>query len=92
MVSNQTLAAFCVRIGLHQHLMLQSKDLSASIQRYIDFLEELQKKEYDFAARENRLPGQYWLDVPVEAPKVRMQCSRERSITERAIRSVSRTW
>ncbi len=71
MVSNETLAAFCVHIGLHQHLQVAANDLSTSIQRYIDFLEELRKKEYDFAAREKRLPGQYWIDSPVPAPKVR---------------------
>lgn len=71
MVSNETLAAFCVHIGLHKHLQLSANDLSSSIQKYVDFLEELRKKEYEFAARENRLPGQYWIDLPLPAPKVR---------------------
>ncbi len=71
MVSNETLAAFCVHIGLHQHLQVAANDLSTSIQKYIDFLNELRKKEYDFAAREKRLPGQYWIDSPLPAPKVR---------------------
>ncbi len=70
MVSNQTLAAFCVHQGLHNYLQLEAKDLSTAIKKYIDFLEELRKKEYDFAAREHRLPGQYWLDMPMEPPKV----------------------
>ncbi|TBU32155.1 hypothetical protein BD311DRAFT_655259 [Dichomitus squalens] len=69
MVSNQTLAAFCVHVGLQQYLRMESKDLSTAIQKYIDFLEELRKKEYDFASREQRLPGQYWLDMPMEPPK-----------------------
>ncbi|RDX53098.1 hypothetical protein OH76DRAFT_1344263 [Lentinus brumalis] len=69
MVSNETLAAFCVHIGLHQHLQVAANDLSTSIQKYIDFLDELRKKEYDFAAREKRLPGQYWIDSPLPAPK-----------------------
>ena len=71
MVSNQTLAAFCVHIGLHQHMLLDSNDLKTAIQKYVDFLTELRKKEYDFAEREQRLPGQYWLDMPMEPPKAR---------------------
>ena len=71
MVSNQTLAAFCVHVGLQQYLRMESRDLNTAIQKYIDFLEELRKKEYDFASREQRLPGQYWLDMPMEPPKVR---------------------
>ena len=53
--------------------MLFRSDVCSSdlIQKYIDFLEELRKKEYDFASREQRLPGQYWLDMPMEPPKVR---------------------
>ena len=71
MVSNETLAAFCVHVGLQQYIYMDSKELTAAIQRYMDFLEELRKKEYDFAEREKRLPGQYWLDMPMEPPKVR---------------------
>ena len=70
MVSNLTLAAFCVHQGLQQYLKMEAKDLGATISKYIDFLEELRKKEYDFAAREKRLPGQYWLDMPMDPPKV----------------------
>ena len=52
-------------------LYMDSKELTAAIQKYMDFLEELRKKEYDFAEREKRLPGQYWLHMPMEPPKVR---------------------
>ncbi|PIL36734.1 Dicer [Ganoderma sinense ZZ0214-1] len=69
MVSNETLAAFCVHVGLQQYIHMESKELTAAIQKYMDFLGELRKKEYDFAERENRLPGQYWLDMPMEPPK-----------------------
>ncbi|KAI0751319.1 hypothetical protein C8Q80DRAFT_1098350 [Daedaleopsis nitida] len=69
MVSNQTLAAFSVHLGLHHQLQVDAKDLTSTIEKYADFLEELRKKEYDFAAREQRLPGQYWLDMPMEPPK-----------------------
>ncbi|RPD61964.1 hypothetical protein L226DRAFT_463450 [Lentinus tigrinus ALCF2SS1-7] len=69
MVSNETLAAFCVHIGLHQYLQGTANDLSSSIQKYVDFMEELRKKEYDLATRENRLPGQYWIELPLAAPK-----------------------
>lgn len=70
MVSNETLAAFCVHVGLQQYIHMASKELTAAIQKYTDFLTELRKKEYDFAEREQRLPGQYWLDMPMEPPKV----------------------
>nr|VWO96551.1 Ribonuclease 3 (EC (Ribonuclease III) (RNase III) [Ganoderma boninense] len=69
MVSNETLAAFCVHVGLQQYIHMESKELTAAIQKYMDFLAELRKKEYDFAERETRLPGQYWLDMPMEPPK-----------------------
>ncbi|KAM5532423.1 hypothetical protein V8D89_013917 [Ganoderma adspersum] len=69
MVSNETLAAFCVHVGLQQYIHMDSKELTAAIQRYMDFLAELRKNEYDFAEREKRLPGQYWLDMPMEPPK-----------------------
>ncbi|KAI9001162.1 ribonuclease III [Trametes punicea] len=69
MVSNRALAAFCVHAGLHRHLALGSDQLAGAIAKYVDFLDELRRKEYDFAAREGRLPGQYWLDMPIEPPK-----------------------
>ncbi|KAI1792952.1 hypothetical protein LXA43DRAFT_1003961 [Ganoderma leucocontextum] len=69
MVSNETLAAFCVYANLQQYIHMDSKELATAIQKYIDFLAELRKKEYDFAEREKRLPGQYWLDMPMEPPK-----------------------
>ncbi|CDO74080.1 hypothetical protein BN946_scf185043.g130 [Trametes cinnabarina] len=69
MVSNRALAAFCVHAGLHRYLVIASEQLRDAIARYVDFLEELRKKEYDFATRENRLPGQYWLDMPMDPPK-----------------------
>ena len=70
MVSNQTLAAFCVHIGLHQHMYIDSGDLKTAIQKYVDFLWERQRTEHALAEQEQRLPGQYWLDVPMEPPKV----------------------
>ncbi|EIW61760.1 ribonuclease III [Trametes versicolor FP-101664 SS1] len=69
MVSNRALAAFCVTTGLHRHLHFASDQLADSIQRYVTSLTELREKEYEAVAREQRLPGQYWLDLPLEPPK-----------------------
>ncbi|KAI0352690.1 hypothetical protein OH77DRAFT_1428097 [Trametes cingulata] len=69
MVSNRALAALCVHAGLHRHLHLASEQLAGTIRRYVDALAELRAREYDASAREERLPGQYWLDVPMEPPK-----------------------
>ena len=71
MVSNQTLAAFCVHAGLHQYTYLESGDLKTAIQKYIGLLAEDRTKEHNSAEREHRLPGQYWLEVSMEPPKVR---------------------
>ena len=68
MVSNTTLAALCVWSGLHEHLMFDSYILANSIQLYADRVKVRQVEEYAFAENENRLPGQYWLDI--EPPKV----------------------
>ncbi|KAI0366397.1 hypothetical protein BV20DRAFT_1002477 [Pilatotrama ljubarskyi] len=68
-VSNRALAALCVHAGLHRHLHLASEQLAGTIRRYVDALGELRQREYEAAAREERLPGQYWLDVPMEPPK-----------------------
>ncbi len=69
MVSNRALAAFCVNTGLHRHLHFESDQLADAIQRYVTALTELREKEYEAVAREQRLPGQYWLDLPLEPPK-----------------------
>ncbi|KAI0334804.1 ribonuclease III [Cubamyces sp. BRFM 1775] len=69
MVSNRALAAFCVHAGLHRHLVLASDQLATAIARYVDALEARRSREYELATSENRLPGQYWLDLPMEPPK-----------------------
>ncbi|KAL7282086.1 hypothetical protein ACG7TL_003555 [Trametes sanguinea] len=69
MVSNRALAAFCVHAGLHRYLVIASDQLRDTIARYVDALGELRQKEYDAATRENRLPGQYWLDLQMDPPK-----------------------
>ncbi|KAH9853812.1 ribonuclease III [Lenzites betulinus] len=69
MVSNRALAAFCVHTGLHAHLRFASEQLDDAIRRYAGALAALRQSEYAAAAREERLPGQYWLDVPMEPPK-----------------------
>ena len=70
MVSNRALAAFCVHAGLHRHLVLASDQLANAIAKYVEALEARRSREYELATRENRLPGQYWLDLPMEPPKV----------------------
>ncbi|KAI0676824.1 hypothetical protein C8Q78DRAFT_48178 [Trametes maxima] len=69
MVSNRALAAVCVHLDLHRHLNAASEQLAGTIRRYVEQLGELRAREYDAAARENRLPGQYWLEMPMEPPK-----------------------
>ncbi|KAJ8501426.1 hypothetical protein ONZ51_g579 [Trametes cubensis] len=69
MVSNRALAAFCVHAGLHRHLVLASDQLANAIAKYVEALEARRSREYELATRENRLPGQYWLDLPMEPPK-----------------------
>ena len=41
MVSNKTLAALSVHIGLHKHLKIEASQLSIAIEKYTDFLEEM---------------------------------------------------
>ncbi|EGO27424.1 hypothetical protein SERLADRAFT_446652 [Serpula lacrymans var. lacrymans S7.9] len=67
MVSNSALAAVCVWSGLHEHILYESFPLAGNIQGYIDELKKKQTEEYELAAREQRTPGQFWLDV--EPPK-----------------------
>jgi endoribonuclease Dicer len=69
MVSNSALAAVCVWSGLQEHLLFESYILAGSIQTYADELKTRQAKEYELAEKEDRPPGQYWLEV--EPPKVR---------------------
>ncbi|KAH9894228.1 ribonuclease III [Cubamyces lactineus] len=69
MVSNRALAAFCVHAGLHRHLVHSSDQLANAIAKYVEALEARRAREYELATRENRLPGQYWLDLPMEPPK-----------------------
>jgi endoribonuclease Dicer len=68
MVSNSVLAAICVWAGLHEHLLYESYTLARCIQEYIEKLGAKRTEEYETAEREDRSPGQYWLDI--EPPKV----------------------
>jgi endoribonuclease Dicer len=68
MVSNSALAAVCVWSGLQEHLLFESYTLGGSIQAYADELKVKQAKEYELAKKDNRPPGQYWLEI--EPPKV----------------------
>ena len=71
MVSNVTLAAVCVWSGLHEHLLFESGALEENILAYADQLKVQQKRAYEQASRENRPPGQYWVEV--EPPKVSLK-------------------
>jgi endoribonuclease Dicer len=71
MVSNSALAAVCVWSGLQEHLLFESYALASNMQSYVDELQMKQAQEYELAAREERLPGQYWLEI--EPPKVIVQ-------------------
>jgi endoribonuclease Dicer len=68
MVSNSTLAALCIWSGLQEHLMFESYHLGNSIQAYADQLKAKQAEEHELATRDNRAPGQYWLEI--DPPKV----------------------
>ena len=68
MVSNSALAAVCVWSGLQEHLLFESYILAGSIQAYANQLKGKQAKEYELAEKEDRPPGQYWLEI--EPPKV----------------------
>ncbi|KAF9469115.1 hypothetical protein BDZ94DRAFT_1208489 [Collybia nuda] len=67
MVSNSALAAICVWSGLHEHLLYESYILATSIQEYVTAIKTKQDEEYRAAEREDRPPGQYWLEI--EPPK-----------------------
>ena len=68
MVSNSALAAVCIQAGLHEHLIFESFTLANNIQFYAENLKAKQAEEYQAAVNEDRMPGQYWLEV--EPPKV----------------------
>jgi endoribonuclease Dicer len=68
MVSNQALGAICVEVGLHDHLMFESFDLANKIRTYAENLKQKREAEYDLARKEDRSPGQYWIDT--SPPKV----------------------
>ncbi|KAI9448216.1 hypothetical protein H4582DRAFT_2140361 [Lactarius indigo] len=68
MVSNQTLGAICVEVGLHEHLMFESFDLASKIRAYTENLKRKRNAEYELAKEEGRAPGQYWIDtIPPKA-------------------------
>ncbi|KAI0269161.1 hypothetical protein BC834DRAFT_820033 [Gloeopeniophorella convolvens] len=64
MVSNMTLGAICVEVGLHEHLMFESFDLANKIRAYVELLTQKRDEEYQLAKEEGRAPGQYWIDTP----------------------------
>ena len=68
MVSNTALAAICVTRGLHRHLLYDSLELAHNIDVYEGALKVRRSREYETATKENRRPGQYWVDL--EPPKV----------------------
>lgn len=68
MVSNSALAAACVLSGLQKHLLFDSPHLASTIRTYCRDLKTKQIYTYENAAKEERNPGQFWLEV--ETPKV----------------------
>ena len=69
MVSNQALGAICIEVGLHEHLMFESFDLANKIRAYTETLKQKRDAEYELAKKEDRPPGQYWIDAT--PPKAR---------------------
>lgn len=74
MVSNQALGAICVEVGLHDHLMFESFDLANKIRDYAEKLKLKRDTEYELAKKEDRAPGQYWIDTT--PPKARSRKAR----------------
>ncbi|KAH9938657.1 ribonuclease III domain-containing protein [Fomitopsis serialis] len=68
MISNETLAAFCVDVGLYHSFRHASPDVGAAISAYVDKVEKAKRDEYASAEQDGRLPGQYWLST--NPPKV----------------------
>lgn len=76
MISNETLAAFCVDVGLYQYFRHASAEVGHAINIYVDKINKAKRDEYMSAQREGREPGQYWLST--NPPKVRSSSSRQR--------------
>ena len=73
MISNETLAAFCVDVGLFQYFRHASPEVGNAINTYVDKINKAKRDEYALAEREGREPGQYWLNT--SPPKVRWSTS-----------------
>ena len=69
MISNETLAAFCVDVGLFQYFRHASPEVGNAISTYVGKVGKAKRNEYALAGREGREPGQYWLNT--SPPKVR---------------------
>lgn len=72
MVSNSALAALCVTCGLYEHLHHDMGSIRDNVNSYVMKLAECRRKEYAEAKSEGRPPGQYWINVNLDVPKVRM--------------------
>ncbi|KAH9843805.1 uncharacterized protein C8Q71DRAFT_698068 [Rhodofomes roseus] len=68
MISNETLAAFCVDAGLYQYFRHASPQVGTAITAYVDKIEKAKRDECASAERDGRLLGQYWLNT--NPPKV----------------------
>jgi endoribonuclease Dicer len=81
MVSNQALGAICIEVGLHDHLMFESFDLANKIRVYAESLKQKRDAEYEQARKEDRPPGQYWIDTtPPKASFPRLCLNKQRLI------------
>jgi endoribonuclease Dicer len=68
MVSNVSLAAACVTVGLHEHLHIPNGAIASSIRVYVASLETRRQAEYATVQKEGCSPGQYWVNMT--PPKV----------------------
>lgn len=68
MVSNPPLATLCVTSGMYEFVEAGPHHLGDSLKRFVEEVLARRDKEFELAAKENRSPGQYWLDI--ECPKV----------------------
>ncbi|KAH7105711.1 hypothetical protein BKA62DRAFT_826957 [Auriculariales sp. MPI-PUGE-AT-0066] len=63
MVENRTLAALCVRTGLHDHIVQHVPSVRDRVQTYCHALQLAHDAEHALAQSEDRAPAQYWLEL-----------------------------
>jgi endoribonuclease Dicer len=69
MVSNATLAAICIHLGLHHYLIYQSHGLKSQIEKYDTEIQKRRRfEDHQLSLGKKPTIGGYWIDT--EPPKV----------------------